>query len=153
MQPVNWWLLKKIPLFSDKLYSLAAIIFQYLCIHAAGLLNWCKIWSCAWWKTKDIPWVLAWRRTLPLITVISLWLPFWFWITLSHVWMIRASYLAVFSCDFESPCLWTLSNHSQQSDWSVVSARQTERAGWMPEADYSEGSSDGESLRLACFMT
>ncbi|XP_051942130.1 tyrosine-protein kinase receptor isoform X1 [Hippocampus zosterae] len=54
-----------------------------------------------------------------------------------------------FSCDFESPCIWTLSNHSQQSDWSAVSARQTERAGWMPEADYSEGSSNGHFLLLS----
>ncbi|XP_077413872.1 tyrosine-protein kinase receptor isoform X2 [Vanacampus margaritifer] len=54
-----------------------------------------------------------------------------------------------FSCDFESPCLWTLSNHSRQSDWSAASARQSERAGWMPEADHSEGSSDGHFLLLS----
>ncbi|XP_057714988.1 tyrosine-protein kinase receptor [Corythoichthys intestinalis] len=54
-----------------------------------------------------------------------------------------------FSCDFESPCLWTLSNQSQRSDWSVVSARQTEQAGRMPGADHSKGSSDGHFLLLS----
>lgn len=56
--------------------------------------------------------------------------------------------LAVTSCDFESLCLWTLSNHSDQSDWSVVSPRQPESAqvGLMPETDHSEGSSDGKRL-------
>ncbi|XP_049595358.1 tyrosine-protein kinase receptor isoform X1 [Syngnathus scovelli] len=53
------------------------------------------------------------------------------------------------SCDFESTCLWTSSKHSQQSDWSIVSARQTEREGRMPEADHSEGSSDGHFLLLS----
>ncbi|XP_077477591.1 tyrosine-protein kinase receptor [Stigmatopora argus] len=54
-----------------------------------------------------------------------------------------------FYCDFESPCLWTLSNQSQQRDWSVVSARQRDQAGWMPEADHSKGSSDGHFLLLS----
>uniref|UniRef100_A0A4W6FEE9 Tyrosine-protein kinase receptor n=1 Tax=Lates calcarifer TaxID=8187 RepID=A0A4W6FEE9_LATCA len=55
------------------------------------------------------------------------------------------------SCDFESLCLWTLSNHSDQSDWSVVSPRQPESAqvGLMPETDHSEGSSDGHFLLLS----
>nr|XP_057946968.1 tyrosine-protein kinase receptor [Doryrhamphus excisus] len=58
------------------------------------------------------------------------------------------------SCDFETPCFWTLSNHSDQSDWSVVSARQpekTQREGSKPEADHSEGSSDGLFLLLNPF--
>ncbi|XP_061698794.1 tyrosine-protein kinase receptor isoform X2 [Syngnathoides biaculeatus] len=53
------------------------------------------------------------------------------------------------SCDFESPCLWTLSNDSQQTEWLVASARQTRRAGRMPEADHSEGSADGHFLLLS----
>uniref|UniRef100_A0A4W6FED9 Tyrosine-protein kinase receptor n=1 Tax=Lates calcarifer TaxID=8187 RepID=A0A4W6FED9_LATCA len=50
-----------------------------------------------------------------------------------------------------SLCLWTLSNHSDQSDWSVVSPRQPESAqvGLMPETDHSEGSSDGHFLLLS----
>ncbi|XP_023249508.1 ALK tyrosine kinase receptor-like isoform X1 [Seriola lalandi dorsalis] len=54
-------------------------------------------------------------------------------------------------CDFESLCLWTLSNHSDQSDWSVGSPQQPEsaQAGMMPATDHSEGSSDGHFLLLS----
>lgn len=56
--------------------------------------------------------------------------------------------LAVISCDFESLCLWTLSNHSDQSDWSVVSPQQPQsaQAGMVPVTDHSVGSSDGKRL-------
>ncbi|CAB1448422.1 unnamed protein product, partial [Pleuronectes platessa] len=59
------------------------------------------------------------------------------------------------SCDFESLCLWTLSNHSDQSDWSVVSPQQPEKAqvGVMPGTDHSEGSSDGHFLLLSSSST
>ncbi|XP_070698288.1 tyrosine-protein kinase receptor isoform X1 [Pempheris klunzingeri] len=55
------------------------------------------------------------------------------------------------SCDFESPCLWTLSNHSDLSDWLVVSPQQPEsaQAGMMPVADHSVGTSDGHFLLLS----
>uniref|UniRef100_A0A3Q3QKA4 Tyrosine-protein kinase receptor n=1 Tax=Monopterus albus TaxID=43700 RepID=A0A3Q3QKA4_MONAL len=55
------------------------------------------------------------------------------------------------SCDFESLCLWTLSNHSDQSDWSVASPQQPESAqtGTMPVTDHSVGSSDGHFLLLS----
>uniref|UniRef100_A0A8C9YST6 Tyrosine-protein kinase receptor n=1 Tax=Sander lucioperca TaxID=283035 RepID=A0A8C9YST6_SANLU len=57
------------------------------------------------------------------------------------------------SCDFESLCHWTLSNHSDQRDWSVVSPQQPEsaQAGMMPVADHSVGSSDGHFLLLNFF--
>lgn len=55
--------------------------------------------------------------------------------------------LTVTSCDFESQCLWTSSNHSDQSDWLVVLPQQpgSAHAGMMPLTDHSEGSSDGKS--------
>uniref|UniRef100_A0A8D0D1K0 Tyrosine-protein kinase receptor n=1 Tax=Sander lucioperca TaxID=283035 RepID=A0A8D0D1K0_SANLU len=61
--------------------------------------------------------------------------------------------LLVTSCDFESLCHWTLSNHSDQRDWSVVSPQQPEsaQAGMMPVADHSVGSSDGHFLLLNFF--
>uniref|UniRef100_A0A665VTR3 Tyrosine-protein kinase receptor n=1 Tax=Echeneis naucrates TaxID=173247 RepID=A0A665VTR3_ECHNA len=50
------------------------------------------------------------------------------------------------SCDFESLCLWTLSNHSDRSDWSVVSPQQPDGAlAGMPLTDHSEGNSDGKN--------
>ncbi|XP_069008390.1 tyrosine-protein kinase receptor [Embiotoca jacksoni] len=54
------------------------------------------------------------------------------------------------SCDFESLCLWTLSNNSAQSDWSVVSPQQprSTKVGMMPATDHSVGSSDGHFLLL-----
>uniref|UniRef100_A0A3P8UL87 receptor protein-tyrosine kinase n=1 Tax=Cynoglossus semilaevis TaxID=244447 RepID=A0A3P8UL87_CYNSE len=57
---------------------------------------------------------------------------------------------AVTSCDFESQCLWTLSNHSDQSDWLLVSPRQPQRAraGEMPVTDHSEGDTGGHFLLL-----
>lgn len=56
------------------------------------------------------------------------------------------SCVAVPSCDFESPCLWTLSN-SSRSDWLLVSPQQPQstKAGMMPATDISEGRSDGKS--------
>ncbi|KAM6917254.1 tyrosine-protein kinase receptor [Lycodopsis pacificus] len=59
------------------------------------------------------------------------------------------------SCDFESLCLWTLSNHSDQSDWSVVSPQQPEstQTGMMPVTDHSAGSSDGHFLLLSSSAT
>uniref|UniRef100_A0A7N9AMS6 Tyrosine-protein kinase receptor n=1 Tax=Mastacembelus armatus TaxID=205130 RepID=A0A7N9AMS6_9TELE len=55
------------------------------------------------------------------------------------------------SCDFESLCLWTLSNHSDQSDWSVASPQQPANAqtGMMPVTDHSVGSSEGHFLLLS----
>uniref|UniRef100_A0A3Q1FAG1 Tyrosine-protein kinase receptor n=1 Tax=Acanthochromis polyacanthus TaxID=80966 RepID=A0A3Q1FAG1_9TELE len=55
------------------------------------------------------------------------------------------------SCDFESPCLWTFSNNSTHSDWSVVSPQQSEsmKAGMLPVMDHSLGSSDGHFLLLS----
>ncbi|KAM7375897.1 hypothetical protein PAMP_005659 [Pampus punctatissimus] len=53
------------------------------------------------------------------------------------------------SCDFESACIWTLSNHSHQSDWSVVSPQEPNaQVGMMPATDHSVGSSDGTTNRL-----
>uniref|UniRef100_A0AAX7U189 Tyrosine-protein kinase receptor n=1 Tax=Astatotilapia calliptera TaxID=8154 RepID=A0AAX7U189_ASTCA len=59
------------------------------------------------------------------------------------------SCVAVPSCDFESPCLWTLSN-SSRSDWLLVSPQQPQstKAGMMPATDNSEGRSDGHFLLL-----
>ncbi|XP_033967556.1 LOW QUALITY PROTEIN: tyrosine-protein kinase receptor [Pseudochaenichthys georgianus] len=55
------------------------------------------------------------------------------------------------SCDFESLCHWTLSNHSDRSDWSVVSPQQPEssQTGLMPVTDHSVGNSDGHILLLS----
>ncbi|KAM3871246.1 tyrosine-protein kinase receptor [Diretmus argenteus] len=56
------------------------------------------------------------------------------------------------SCDFESLCHWTLSNHSAQSDGWVVSEQQltlTAQAGMAPVTDHSVGSSDGHFLLLS----
>ncbi|KAJ8353583.1 hypothetical protein SKAU_G00211500 [Synaphobranchus kaupii] len=54
------------------------------------------------------------------------------------------------SCDFESPCSWTLSNHSVGGDWHVTSAAQ-QRASmesvW-PATDHSVGGTDGHFLLL-----
>ncbi|XP_063764597.1 tyrosine-protein kinase receptor isoform X2 [Eleginops maclovinus] len=57
------------------------------------------------------------------------------------------------SCDFESSCQWTLSNHSDRSDWSVVSPQQPEssQTGLMPVTDHSVGRSDGHFLLLSSF--
>ncbi|KAM9842943.1 tyrosine-protein kinase receptor [Aulostomus maculatus] len=54
------------------------------------------------------------------------------------------------ACDFESLCLWTLSNHSHQNDWTVASPQQPEKAqgGMIPGTDHSVGSSDGHFLLL-----
>nr|XP_046268451.1 leukocyte tyrosine kinase receptor isoform X2 [Scatophagus argus] len=55
------------------------------------------------------------------------------------------------TCDFESLCLWSLSNHSDQSDWLVVSPQQPEnvQAGMIPVTDHSLGSSNGHFLLLS----
>ncbi|XP_040925006.1 tyrosine-protein kinase receptor isoform X2 [Betta splendens] len=57
----------------------------------------------------------------------------------------------IFSCDFESQCLWTSSNHSDQSDWLLVSPQQPQsaQAGMVPATDHSVGSSDGHFLLLS----
>ncbi|KAM9354854.1 tyrosine-protein kinase receptor [Pholidichthys leucotaenia] len=58
--------------------------------------------------------------------------------------------VVVSCCDFESVCLWTLSNNSGRSDWSVVSPQQLEstKAGKIPETDHSKRRSDGHFLLL-----
>ncbi|XP_041668611.1 leukocyte tyrosine kinase receptor isoform X2 [Cheilinus undulatus] len=53
------------------------------------------------------------------------------------------------SCDFESLCHWTLSNHTDQSDWSVVSPQQPYTRAGMPVTDHSVGSSQGHFLYLS----
>lgn len=55
-------------------------------------------------------------------------------------------YPSVTMCDFESPCLWTPSNHSQHWDWKVTSPSQvkSEQAGTVPASDHSVRSSDGK---------
>lgn len=55
-------------------------------------------------------------------------------------------YPSVTLCDFESECLWTPSNHSQQGDWKVTSPSQveSEQTGTTPAADHSVGSSNGK---------
>ncbi|XP_076021679.1 tyrosine-protein kinase receptor [Genypterus blacodes] len=54
------------------------------------------------------------------------------------------------TCDFESPCQWTSSNRGDRSDWSATSPQQPTGRGaaTMPEADHSEGTSDGHFLLL-----
>ncbi|XP_010877406.2 leukocyte tyrosine kinase receptor isoform X2 [Esox lucius] len=57
------------------------------------------------------------------------------------------------SCDFETPCSWTFSNHSIRNDWKIVSpAQQSRRSSTQatrPVSDHSEGSSDGHFLLLS----
>uniref|UniRef100_A0A3Q3WEV5 Tyrosine-protein kinase receptor n=1 Tax=Mola mola TaxID=94237 RepID=A0A3Q3WEV5_MOLML len=57
----------------------------------------------------------------------------------------------IISCDFESACFWTLSNHSHWNDWLVVSPQQPGniQTGTIPETDHSVGSSDGHFLLLS----
>lgn len=53
---------------------------------------------------------------------------------------------AVTSCDFESPCSWSFSNHSSRYDWRVTSPQQhrSSTQAMRPVSDHSEGSSDGK---------
>ncbi|XP_052009872.1 tyrosine-protein kinase receptor-like [Xyrauchen texanus] len=53
-------------------------------------------------------------------------------------------------CDFESPCSWTLSNHSTGGDWYVISPQQhrSNRWGVQPIKDHSTGKSKGHFLIL-----
>ncbi|XP_067223959.1 tyrosine-protein kinase receptor [Chanodichthys erythropterus] len=53
-------------------------------------------------------------------------------------------------CDFESPCSWTLSNHSTGGDWYVTSPQQHRSNKWgvQPIKDYSTGKSEGHFLLL-----
>ncbi|XP_031436374.1 leukocyte tyrosine kinase receptor isoform X2 [Clupea harengus] len=53
-------------------------------------------------------------------------------------------------CDFESPCSWSLSNHSSGSDWRVTSPQQRRlgRRGLEPVTDHSVGAADGHFLVL-----
>ncbi|KAM8916466.1 tyrosine-protein kinase receptor isoform 1-T1 [Spinachia spinachia] len=63
--------------------------------------------------------------------------------------------IQITSCDFETVCQWTLSNHGDQSDWSVGSPRQPEstQAAMMPVTDHSVGSSDGHFLLLSSWAS
>uniref|UniRef100_A0A673C9L8 Tyrosine-protein kinase receptor n=1 Tax=Sphaeramia orbicularis TaxID=375764 RepID=A0A673C9L8_9TELE len=65
--------------------------------------------------------------------------------------VLLSSPLSVTSCDFESLCLWTFSNHSDQSDWTVVLPQQQEKTpgAVIPVSDHSRGSSDGHFLLLS----
>uniref|UniRef100_A0A4W5MIB8 Tyrosine-protein kinase receptor n=1 Tax=Hucho hucho TaxID=62062 RepID=A0A4W5MIB8_9TELE len=58
---------------------------------------------------------------------------------------------AVTSCDFESPCSWSFSNHSIRYDWRVTSPQQhrSSTQAMRPVSDHSEGSSDGHFLLLS----
>uniref|UniRef100_A0A8C1A7X2 Tyrosine-protein kinase receptor n=1 Tax=Cyprinus carpio carpio TaxID=630221 RepID=A0A8C1A7X2_CYPCA len=58
-------------------------------------------------------------------------------------------------CDFESPCSWTLSNHSAGGDWYVTSPQQhrSNRRGVQPIKDYSTGKSEGHFLLLKPSLT
>ncbi|XP_041929184.1 leukocyte tyrosine kinase receptor isoform X1 [Alosa sapidissima] len=53
-------------------------------------------------------------------------------------------------CDYESPCSWSLSNHSGSSDWQVVSPQQSHlgRRGLRPVTDHSVGNAGGHYLVL-----
>uniref|UniRef100_A0A4W5R5Q0 Tyrosine-protein kinase receptor n=1 Tax=Hucho hucho TaxID=62062 RepID=A0A4W5R5Q0_9TELE len=55
------------------------------------------------------------------------------------------------SCDFESPCSWTFSNHSIRNDWRAMSPQQQRSSSlaMKPVSDHSEGSSDGHFLLLS----
>ncbi|KAL0969304.1 hypothetical protein UPYG_G00225290 [Umbra pygmaea] len=57
------------------------------------------------------------------------------------------------SCDFESPCSWTFSNHSNKNDWRMMSpALQPHRSSTQtlrPVSDHSEGTSEGHVLLLS----
>ncbi|XP_015194744.2 tyrosine-protein kinase receptor [Lepisosteus oculatus] len=54
------------------------------------------------------------------------------------------------SCDFESPCSWTLSNHSTGGDWLVTLPQQAQpsRQITQPATDHSTGGTDGHFLLL-----
>nr|XP_029531003.1 ALK tyrosine kinase receptor-like isoform X2 [Oncorhynchus nerka] len=55
------------------------------------------------------------------------------------------------SCDFESPCSWSFSNHSSRYDWRVTSPQQhrSSTQAMRPVSDHSEGSSDGHFLLVS----
>ncbi|XP_055718821.1 tyrosine-protein kinase receptor-like [Salvelinus fontinalis] len=55
------------------------------------------------------------------------------------------------SCDFESPCSWTFSNHSVRNDWRAMSPQQQRSStqAMKPVSDHSEGSSEGHFLLLS----
>ncbi|KAI4900399.1 hypothetical protein NFI96_017780, partial [Prochilodus magdalenae] len=57
---------------------------------------------------------------------------------------------AVTSCNFESPCSWSVSNHSAGGDWYVTSPQQHRpgRRGSQPFTDHSVGDSKGHFLIL-----
>ncbi|XP_055015754.1 tyrosine-protein kinase receptor isoform X2 [Boleophthalmus pectinirostris] len=53
------------------------------------------------------------------------------------------------SCDFESMCQWTFSNHSEQGDWFVVPAGEAEQSRVSrPRTDHSLGTAKGHFLQL-----
>ncbi|KAA0711259.1 ALK tyrosine kinase receptor [Triplophysa tibetana] len=58
-------------------------------------------------------------------------------------------------CDFESPCSWTLSNHSTGGDWYVTSPQQNRANRWgiQPMKDHSTGKSLGHFLVLKPSLT
>ncbi|XP_060790032.1 tyrosine-protein kinase receptor isoform X1 [Neoarius graeffei] len=57
---------------------------------------------------------------------------------------------AITSCNFESPCSWTMSNHSTHGDWYVTSPQQhwASQRGVQPFTDHSVGDSKGHFLVL-----
>ncbi|RXN20697.1 leukocyte tyrosine kinase receptor-like protein [Labeo rohita] len=73
-------------------------------------------------------------------------------IALVTLWIVILSprLSTVSFCDFESPCSWTLSNHSTGGDWYVTSPQQhrSNRWGVQPIKDYSTGKSEGHFLLL-----
>ncbi|RXM34071.1 ALK tyrosine kinase receptor [Acipenser ruthenus] len=66
-------------------------------------------------------------------------------------WDLLTSQQQALSCDFETPCSWTLSNHSAGGDWLVTSPQQPRPSSEnrQPGTDHSTGSSDGHFLLLA----
>uniref|UniRef100_A0A4W4GD08 Tyrosine-protein kinase receptor n=1 Tax=Electrophorus electricus TaxID=8005 RepID=A0A4W4GD08_ELEEL len=56
----------------------------------------------------------------------------------------------VISCDFESPCSWSISNHSTGGDWYVTSPQQHRPTRWdvQPIMDHSVGDFKGHFLIL-----
>ncbi|XP_053365240.1 tyrosine-protein kinase receptor [Clarias gariepinus] len=55
-----------------------------------------------------------------------------------------------FSCDFETPCSWSVSNHSTRGDWYVTSPQQywASQQGIQPITDHSTGNPRGHFLVL-----
>ncbi|XP_066540212.1 tyrosine-protein kinase receptor [Hoplias malabaricus] len=64
--------------------------------------------------------------------------------------LLPAEESQVTSCDFESSCSWSLSNHSTRGDWYVTSPQQPRpgRRGAQPITDHSVGDTKGHFLVL-----